>query len=55
MNTDNRKCYPRKRFEKKAAADAACSSLIARGGPLRLPEACPHCNGWHLATAESGR
>lgn len=43
------KCHPRKRFETKQAADSACNSIVRRGGPLRLPEPCHHCNGWHLS------
>lgn len=43
------KCHPRKRFETKRAADACCNHIVARGGPLRLPEMCQHCNGWHLS------
>jgi len=42
-------CHPRKRFATRQSADAACSSLVKRGGPLRLPETCQHCNGWHLS------
>jgi hypothetical protein len=41
-------CYPRKTFGTKEQACTAARAIVARGGPLRLAEPCPHCSGWHL-------
>lgn len=41
-------CKPRRRYQTRDTAHTAAAAIAARGGKQRLPETCPHCNGWHL-------
>lgn len=48
MNTNKPACHPRRRYQTRDTASAASAAIVSRGGQQRLPEPCPHCNGWHL-------
>lgn len=47
-STSKPACAPRKSFKTRESAQAAAVSIAARHNTHRIPEPCPHCNGWHL-------
>lgn len=48
---DDHKCKLRRRFENKSSASAAAHRISVVYSKHRQPEACHHCNGWHLSEA----
>lgn len=45
-------CQTRRSYATKNQAKAAATSIFNRTGKQRLPEACRHCNSWHLGGAK---
>ncbi|QNJ57366.1 hypothetical protein Dolphis_60 [Pseudomonas phage Dolphis] len=41
-------CARRNRFKTRQTAQTAANAIAANQGKVRYPEACQHCNGWHL-------
>lgn len=46
---DDHQCKLRRRFDTRQNAQAAALRIASNQGKQRMPEACRHCNGWHLS------
>lgn len=45
-------CVRRNRFTSRQNAQTAANAISANQGKLRIPEPCPHCDGWHLGDSQ---